>query len=106
MSPADVMQSFRWVKQTLQQLAVKHRALKLVGEQCRLYQQKWQASGPLAMLDASGLTQALRALDGPAPGRSRGGRLGLGSSGGPGLFRPVGQRRRTAGSGTISSEIN
>jgi len=62
MTPADVIQSFRWVKQTLQQFAVKHRALKLVREQCHLYQQKWQASGPLAMLDAGGLTQALRAL--------------------------------------------
>ena len=38
----------------LQQFAVKHRALRLVGEQCRLYQQKWQASGPLATLDAAG----------------------------------------------------
>ncbi len=36
----------------------------MVREQCRLYQQKWQASGPLATLDAEGVSAALAALVG------------------------------------------
>ena len=48
LTPADVMAELGRVKRRLQQFAVKHRALRLVGEQCRLYQQKWQSSGPLA----------------------------------------------------------
>jgi len=62
MSPADVMISFRVVKQELQRFAVKHRALRLVREQCQLFQNKWRSSGPLAILDSEGVTEALRSL--------------------------------------------
>ncbi len=39
-----------------------HKVLRLVGEQCRLYQRKWQSSGPLATLDATGLAEVLSTL--------------------------------------------
>jgi hypothetical protein len=63
-SPADVMRAFHRTRLVLQRFAIKHRALRRVREQCRLYQQKWQVSGPLAMLDATGLGAALSALVG------------------------------------------
>jgi hypothetical protein len=52
------------VRQDLQRFAVKHLALRRVREICRLYQQKWQASGPLALLDADMLRQALDSIVG------------------------------------------
>jgi AAA ATPase domain len=64
LSPADVVLALRRARLALQQFAIKHRALVLVREQCRLYQQKRQSSGPLAMLDDAGLTQVLEALVG------------------------------------------
>src|SRR5262249_26423361 len=62
LTPADVQVALRRARQVLQQFAVKHRALRLVGEQCRLYQRKWQSSGPLATLDAAAMRQALSNL--------------------------------------------
>ena len=64
LTPADVLRALWRQKLVLQQFAIKHRALRLVREQCRLYQQKWQASGPLAMLDAAAVGAALTALVG------------------------------------------
>jgi hypothetical protein len=61
-SPADVAQALRWVKINLQRLAVKHRALRLVHQHCRLFQRKWQESGPLAALEARQLDEVLSAL--------------------------------------------
>jgi hypothetical protein len=63
-SPADVMRAFHRARVDLQRFALKHQGLRRVREQCRLYQQKWQASGPLALLDATGLDAALGALVG------------------------------------------
>jgi hypothetical protein len=60
----DVMRAFRRARQVLQRFAVKHLALRQVRELCRLYQEKWQAGGPLAMLDAATLRQALLGLVG------------------------------------------
>ena len=64
LTPADVLRAYRRVKQDLQRFAVKHLALRRVREICRLYQQKWQAGGPLALLDAETLRQALATLVG------------------------------------------
>ncbi len=64
LTPADVLRAYRRVKQDLQRFAVKHLALRRVREICRLYQQKWHAGGPLALLDADTLRQALEALVG------------------------------------------
>ena len=64
LTPADVMRSIGRAKRSLQQFAIKHRALRLVREQCRLYQQKAEASGPLASLDAEGMGAVLAALEG------------------------------------------
>src|SRR5262249_56306235 len=47
-SPADVMRASHRARLDLQRFALKHRALRLAREQCRLYQQQWQASGPPA----------------------------------------------------------
>jgi hypothetical protein len=64
LTPADVMRSIGRAKRSLQQFAIKHRALRLVREQCRLYQQKARVSGPLAALDAAGMGAVLTALEG------------------------------------------
>jgi tetratricopeptide (TPR) repeat protein len=64
LTPADVLRAYRRVRQDLQRFAVKHFALRRVREVCNLYQQKWQAGGPLAILDAEKLRQALEALVG------------------------------------------
>jgi hypothetical protein len=64
LTPADVMRSISRTKRDLQQFAIKHRALRLAGEQCRLYRQKWQESGALATLDAAEMGAVLRALEG------------------------------------------
>src|SRR5208337_3716314 len=64
LAPADVMMTFRSVKQGLQMFAVKHRVLRQVRQLCSLYHQKWRASGPLAALDAQELGQVLSALVG------------------------------------------
>jgi tetratricopeptide (TPR) repeat protein len=62
LNPDDVLRAYRRVKQDLQRFAVKHLALRRVREICRLYQQKWQASGVLANLDATTLRQAVESL--------------------------------------------
>jgi hypothetical protein len=62
LTPGDVSVALRRAKRELQQFAIKHRALRLVGEQCRLYQRKWQSSGPLATLDAAALDRVLSTL--------------------------------------------
>jgi hypothetical protein len=64
LTPSDVMHAFRRVRLILQRFAVKHLTLRRVREICRLYQRKWQAGGPLAMLDAETLRLALEALVG------------------------------------------
>src|SRR5439155_8544023 len=64
LTPGDVAVALRRAKRALQRFAITHRALRRVREQCRLYQQKWQTSGPLAMLDSAGLDEALAALVG------------------------------------------
>ncbi len=64
LNPADVALAVRRARQALHRFAIKHRALLLVRAQCRLYQQKWQASGPLALLDGAELNQAVTALVG------------------------------------------
>jgi AAA ATPase domain len=61
-TPADVALGFRWVKRRMQQFALKHRALVGVRHHCRLFQDKWQASGPLATLDGPSLSQVLASL--------------------------------------------
>ena len=62
LTPADVMHGLQRATLTLRRFAVKHFVLKRVYELCRLYQEKWRASGPLAMLEAEGLRQTLTAL--------------------------------------------
>jgi hypothetical protein len=62
LTPADVAEAFRRVKQHVRTFAVKHRALLLVRHHCRLFQEKWQASGPLATLDAAALSRVLGSL--------------------------------------------
>jgi hypothetical protein len=62
LTPADVQRGLRRAKEVLRQFTLKHKVLRLVGEQCRLYQRKWQSSGPLATLDATGLTAVLSKL--------------------------------------------
>ncbi len=62
LTPADVERGLRRAKQVLRQFAIKHKVLRLVGEQCRLFQRKWQSSGPLATLDATGLREVLTRL--------------------------------------------
>ena len=62
LTPADVLHAYRRVRQVLQRFAIKHLALRRVREICRLYQQKWQAGGPLSALDADSLRQALATL--------------------------------------------
>jgi tetratricopeptide (TPR) repeat protein len=64
LTPEDVLRAYRRAKQELQQFAVKHFALRRVRETCRLYQRKWEAGGPLAMLDADKLRLNLEALVG------------------------------------------
>ena len=64
LTPADVMMTFRSVKQMLQRYAVKHRVLGRVRKVCSLFQQKWKTSGPLATLNAQELEQVLAALVG------------------------------------------
>lgn len=63
-TPADVTQAFFGVKQAIKRLAFKHGVLRRVRELCRLYQQKWEAAGPLSTLDSSGLGQVLEGLIG------------------------------------------
>ncbi len=70
--PGDVLNGIRRERATLQRFAIKHLALKRVREICRLYQQKWRASGPLASLDSQALQEALSGLVRPAPGVARG----------------------------------
>ncbi len=62
LTPADVVMALRRTHRELQQFAVKHRALRIAVEQCRLFQKKWQSSGPMATLDATALTRALSNL--------------------------------------------
>jgi hypothetical protein len=62
MTPADVEMALRRARRAVKRLAIKHRALRLVGEQCRLHQRKWRSSGPLATLDAAAIGRALSAL--------------------------------------------
>ena len=62
LTPDDVLRAYRRVRQDLQRFAVKHLALRRVREICRLYQQKWQAGGVLANLDAATLRQAVESL--------------------------------------------
>jgi hypothetical protein len=62
LTPADVASSFQSVKRAIQPLALKHRALLNVRRQCRLFQEKWQASGSLATLDSTALSQVLASL--------------------------------------------
>ncbi len=62
LTPADVSRALWRQRLILQQFAIKHRTLRLVREQCQLFQQKWQASGPLAMLDSAGVSAVLIAL--------------------------------------------
>src|SRR5262249_24679437 len=62
MSPADVKRGLRDWRRTLRRYAVKHRALRQVGEHCRLHQRKWRSSGPLAHLDAAAMGRALASL--------------------------------------------
>jgi hypothetical protein len=64
LTPADVSRALWRQKRMLQQFAIKHRGLRLVREHCCLFRQKWQASGPLATLDAAGVSSALTALVG------------------------------------------
>jgi hypothetical protein len=62
--PADVTRRINLAKLALQQITVKHRVLCLVRTVCRLHQQKWQASGPLALFDSAGLSSVVSALVG------------------------------------------
>jgi tetratricopeptide (TPR) repeat protein len=62
LTPADVLHAFRHVRQVLQRFAIQHMVLRRVREICQLYQQKWQAGGPLATLEAEILCQALETL--------------------------------------------
>ena len=62
LTPADVLHAYRRVRQILQRFAIKHLALRRVHEICHLYQQKWQAGGPLSALDADSLRQTLATL--------------------------------------------
>jgi hypothetical protein len=61
-TPADVVEALRWVKLALWQCALEHRARRRVLEQCKLYQEKWRASGPLATLEPAALSEALSGL--------------------------------------------
>jgi len=63
-TPADVMQAFFRVKQSLQRLAIKHGVLRRVWELIRLHQQKWEAGGPLSALDSGSLGEVLEGLIG------------------------------------------
>ncbi len=62
LTPADVMEAFRRVKQTMWQLAIKHAILRRVRELCALHQKKWESSGALATLDSESLGKVLAAL--------------------------------------------
>lgn len=62
LTPADVALALHRARGVVQQFAVKHRALRLVGEQCRLFQRKWRSSGPLTTLDAAAMGRALSSL--------------------------------------------
>jgi hypothetical protein len=62
LTTGDVMQAVARQRAVLQRFAVKHIALRRVREICKLYQQKWRASGPLASLDSQRLHEALSGL--------------------------------------------
>jgi hypothetical protein len=62
LTAADVLVAIRREHAALQRFAVQHFALKRVGEICKLYQRKWQASGPLASLESEALHEALTGL--------------------------------------------
>ncbi len=62
LTAADVLHALRRERAALQRFAVKHLALRRVREICKLYQQKWRASGPLASLDSQSLHDALEGL--------------------------------------------
>ncbi len=62
LTTGDVLHAVRRQCAVLQQYAVKHFALRRVREICKLYQRKWQASGPLASLDSTSLHGALTGL--------------------------------------------
>src|SRR5262249_36595059 len=59
LTPADVAMALQRARRVVQQFAIKHRALRLVWEQCRLFQRKWRSSGPLAALDTAAMGRAL-----------------------------------------------
>ena len=62
LTPGDVLHAIHRERATLQRFAIKHLALRRVREICKLYQQKWRASGPLASLDSQALHDALAGL--------------------------------------------
>jgi hypothetical protein len=62
LTTADVLHAVARQRAALQRFAVKHFALRRVREICKLYQKKWQASGPLASLDLHALHEALTGL--------------------------------------------
>jgi hypothetical protein len=62
--PEDIELGLRRARQRIAYLTAKHFALRRVRELCRFYQKKWEVLGPLASLDAAGLTQVLDALVG------------------------------------------
>ncbi len=62
LTPPDLLHAVQRERAIVQRFAVKHFALRRVHEICKLYQRKWQASGPLAALEASALQRALDGL--------------------------------------------
>src|SRR5262249_49560504 len=64
MGPSDVWEGRRRAKAGLRYLATKHFALRRVRELCRIYQRKFSLAGPLAGLDADGMRDVLRSLEG------------------------------------------
>ena len=62
LTAGDILNAIWRERSILQRIAVKHVVLRRVREICKLYQQKWQASGPLATLDSQALDKALSGL--------------------------------------------
>jgi hypothetical protein len=62
LTPADVVEAFRRVKQTVWKLAIKHAVLRQVRKLCDLHQKKWESSGVLSALDSGAMGKVLEAL--------------------------------------------
>jgi hypothetical protein len=62
--PDDTIYAVRRFENTLRFLNGKHFALRRIRDLCQFYQRKWSLAGPLAPLDAAGLSEVLEALVG------------------------------------------